>query len=126
MVCTAVAVLTATALAKRLPPEPVTPVVAQGLRYSAEGDGRDQYVLASNATSGKELWKVKVFHTHVHSEMEQDVQWVFITNLKLVNDALLVRDEKARCYSVDLKTHRVHKTSCGTVFTQQANRSEQQ
>ena len=47
------------------------------------------------------------------------VQWVFITNLKLMENSLFVRDEKARCYSVNLKTHRVHEASCGTVFVQQ-------
>jgi hypothetical protein len=118
VVWAAVVLVTTTAVAKRIPPEPVAPVVANGIRYSAEGDGRDQYVVATDATTGKELWRGKVFHTRIHFWVEEDVQWVFITHLKLVNNALFVRDEKARCYSADLNTHRVRKASCGTVFTQ--------
>ena len=57
--------------------------------------------------------------THIKFWVEEDTQWVFITNLRLMADrSLFVRDENARCYSVDLKRHRVHKASCGTVFTQ--------
>jgi len=113
------AIVTAIAVAKRLPPKPVTPVVADGVRYSAEGDGREQYVVAAEISTARELWRVRVFHTETNSSVEEDVQWVFITNLRVIGKSLLVRDEKGRCYSVDLSTHRVRKTSCGAVFTQE-------
>jgi hypothetical protein len=116
--------MTTVAAAKRVPPKPVASVVADGVRYSAEGDGREQYVVATDTSTGRELWRAEVFHTHIKSWVEEDVQWVFITNLRLMDNSLFVRDEKARCYSVDLKTHRVHKASCGAVFTQQ-ERTEQ-
>ena len=58
--------LSATALvAKRMPPKPVTPVVSDGLRYSADGDGGDEYVVAERVSDGGPLWKVKVFHTRI-------------------------------------------------------------
>lgn len=112
--CAAVAFLTVNAAAKRVPPKPVSPVTSGGVRYSAEGDGRDQYVVAVDATSGNELWKVKVFHNRVKFWVEEDVQWVFITNLKLAYKLLLVRDERSRCYAVDLTKKRVNKQPCGT------------
>jgi len=118
------AIMTTAAVAKRVPPKPVVPVVADGVRYSAEGDGREQYVVATDTSTGRQLWKAEVFHTHIKFWVEEDVQWVFITNLRLMDNSLFVRDEKARCYSVDLKTHRMRKASCGTVFTQQ-ERAEQ-
>jgi len=116
IICAALAMTTVIAAAKRVNPKSVAPVVANGIRYSAEGDGRDQYVVATDASTGKELWKVKVFHSRIKFWDEEDVQWVFITDLKIVSNLLFVRDERARCYSVDIKTHRVHKASCDTIF----------
>ena len=102
--------------AKRIPPTPVTPVAADGIQYSAAGNGRDQYVIAADVASRKELWRVKVFHNRIKFWMEEDVQWVFITNLKIVDNSLLVRDERSRCYSVNLTKRHVRKQTCEGVF----------
>jgi hypothetical protein len=59
------ALLATTVSAKRVPPKPVTPVVFEGIRYSADGSGRDQYVVAEDATNGRLLWKVRIFHTRI-------------------------------------------------------------
>ena len=115
--CGALAIFTATAAAKRVPPRPVAPVILDGVRYSAQGDGRDQYVVAEDASSGNELWKVKVFHNNVKFWIEEDVQWVFISNLKLANNMLFVRDEQSRCYSIDLKRKHVSKQKCDGLFS---------
>lgn len=109
--------------AKRIPPKPVAPITASGVQYDAAGDGRNQYVVATDLSTGKQLWKVKVFHTRIKFWIEEDVQWVFITNLKIIDDALLVRDEKARYYSIDLKKRKVRKVSCGAVFKTSGNGS---
>jgi hypothetical protein len=116
--CVVLVFVTLCAQAKRMPPKAVTPVVSGGIRYSAEGDGRDQYVAAADASSGNVLWRVKVFHTPIKSWVEEDVQWVFITNLKLAGNSLLVRDEMSRCYSVDLTKRHVKRQQCGEVFSQ--------
>src|ERR1017187_8768570 len=72
---------------------------------------------AKDVSGGKQLWKVRVFHTPIKSSVEEDVQWVFVTDLKLIDNSVFVRDEKARCYAIPLSTHRVRKAPCGTVFT---------
>lgn len=117
VVCATLAIVTPLATAKRVTPKPVPPVVADGVQYSAEGDGKNQYVVATDVSSGKQLWKVRVFHTPIKSSVEEDVQWVFVTDLKLIDNSVFVRDEKARCYAIPLSTHRVRKAPCGTVFT---------
>jgi hypothetical protein len=117
-------VATVTAIAKIAPLKPVAPVEANGVRYSADGDGRDQFVVATDTATGKEIWRVKVFHTHVKFWIEEDVQWVFITDLRLVDNVLFVRDGKARCYSVDVKTHRVRKAICSGVFAEHGGSAE--
>lgn len=97
-------------------PKPVSPVVADGVQYSAEGDGRDQYVVAEDAASGKVLWKVKVFHNHIKPWLEEDVQWVYITDLRVAGKTLLVRDERPRCYTLDLTNKQVKTHDCGNLF----------
>ena len=102
--------------AKIAPPKPVPPVVSAGVRYSADREGKDQYVEATDTATEKQLWRVKVFHTHIKPWIEEDVQWVFITDLKLVKNSLFVRDGKQRCYAVDVKTRAIAKADCSGVF----------
>jgi hypothetical protein len=114
--CAAILLVTASARAARLPPKPVTPIIANGIRYSAEGTGRDQYVVAVDVKTCNVLWKVRVFHTNIWSWWEEDVQWVFITNLKLTDKSLLVDSERRWRYSVDLATKRVETQWFGGLF----------
>lgn len=59
---------------KRVAPKDVPPIVANGVQYSAENDGRDSYVLATDEASGKILSRVKVFHTRIKFWREEDNQ----------------------------------------------------
>jgi hypothetical protein len=113
----ALALVAHCAVAKRIPPRPVAPVVADGIRYSADSDGKDSYVVATDTANGDLLWKVKIFHTRIKFWIEEDVQWVYITDLKLTDNTLLIRDEKSRCYSVDLATKHVKKKTCSGAFS---------
>ena len=114
----------ACAMAKRVPPKPVLPISADGIRYSAEGDGKDSYVVATDEATGKTLWKVKVFHTRIKFwRGEEDNQWVFISDLKRAGDSVLVRDENNRCYSISLNTKHVKKAACGNAFPPQEPRT---
>jgi len=99
--------LSLTLSAKRAPPQPVAPVFQNNVKYSAAGDGRTGIVIASDASSGKELWRVEIFRVDYNPRLEEDVQDVYITELKLEDNRLLVKDEKLRCYLVDLSTRRV-------------------
>jgi hypothetical protein len=108
------------ATAKRVPPKAVPPIVGDGIRYSAGGDGKDSYVVATDEASGKTLWRVKVFHTRIKFwPGEEDNQWLFISDLKLAGNFLLVRDEKNRCYSIYLNARRANKVPCDNAFPPQ-------
>ncbi|HVN18293.1 MAG TPA: hypothetical protein VMU05_05950 [Dongiaceae bacterium] len=97
------------ASAKRAAPKPVAPVVHKGVTYSAPNDnGKAAYVVASDS-AGKELFRIKVFDVRIDPKLEEDVQWIFITELKLRGDSLLVLDEAGRCSVIDLATHKVKK-----------------
>jgi len=114
--CVAFFLLAMSAVAKRLPPTPVPVVISNGIRYSAEEDARNHYVAAADASSGKILWRVKVFHEFIKPWIEIDVQWIYITSLTLSGNTLLVTDERWRCYSIDLVAKRVKKQPCGDLF----------
>ena len=98
--------------AKRIALKPVAPVVSDGVQYSANGDGRVQYVVATDIASSRQLWKVKIFQTHIKPWIEEDNQWVFISDLALKGNTLQIRDEKARCYDLNLITKKVKRRSC--------------
>lgn len=99
--------------------------MAYGIRYSTAGDGKDSFVIAADEASGKTLWRVKVFHTRTnYLRGEEDNQWVFISDLKLAANSLLVRNENNRCCSISLDTKRVKKEPCGDAFPVQEPRRE--
>jgi outer membrane protein assembly factor BamB len=104
-------------LAKRLPPKPVAPVTGDGVTYSTAGDGIDEFVVASDANSGKEQWRAKIYSVPIKKELETDVQTVYITKLKLSGGTLYARDESKHCYRLDLKTQKAETTACSAMKT---------
>ena len=98
---------------KRLPPPDVSPVVFNGVEYSAHGDGEKAWITATEITAGKELWTAKVFRIHTHWwKGEIDNQWIYISYLKLESNALFIKDERSRCYRLDLRIKRVKRAGC--------------
>jgi hypothetical protein len=103
------------AFAKRAAPVPVPPIVYNGITYSAPNrDGRAAYVVATDSSSGQQLFRVKIFDVAIDPKLEEDVQWIFINGLKLSGNSLFVKDERGRCFSIDLGTKKVKKEfHCG-------------
>ena len=73
-------------------------------------------MIASDAKTGKELWRLMIYETNIKPDLEEDVQWVFITRLWFKGTSLLVRDERSRCYLVNLATKIVGRKSCYWFF----------
>lgn len=103
--------------AKRTPPKPVAPVTGDGVTYTTAGDGVEEFVVAAEAESGKELWRAKIYTVPIKKELEKDVQTVYIAKLKLSGTALYVRDEAKKCYQLDVKTQKVETASCTAMKT---------
>jgi hypothetical protein len=96
------------ALAKRLAPAEVEPVIHQGVRYIAPNDdGRRGYIEAWDVQTNKKLWDLTIFTNRIDPTLEEDVQWVFIKALSIRDGALIVTSEQDKIYSVDLKTKAV-------------------
>jgi hypothetical protein len=96
------------ALAKRLAPAKVEPVIHQGVRYIAPNDdGRRAYIEARDVQTNKKLWDLTIFTNRIDPTLEEDIQWVFIKALNIRDGALMVTSERDKIYRVDLKTKTV-------------------
>ena len=93
------------ASAKRIPPEPVNPLVYEGTRYVAPNDDRRRgYIEARDVGTNKKLWELTIFTNAIDPNLEQDVQWVFIKALNIQDGRLMLTTERGKTYQVDLKT----------------------
>jgi hypothetical protein len=101
--------------AKRTPPKPVAPVTGDGVTYSTAGDGIEEFVVAAEAESSKQLWRAKIYTVHIKKWLETDVQTIYITELKLSGATLYVSDEAKKCHQLDIKTQRVETVSCSAM-----------
>jgi len=96
------------AIAKRVAPAKVEPVVYQGVRYIAPNDdGHRAYIEAWDVQTNKKLWDLTIFTNRIDPALEEDVQWVFIKALNIRDGALVVTSERDKIYRVDLKTKAV-------------------
>src|SRR5262245_38412660 len=83
-----------TAFAKRKAPKPVPPVVWEGVEYRAPLNVEHMgCVQAIELSSGRKLWETEVYHVWIVPTLEEDVQWVFISSMKVQGGKLLVRNE---------------------------------
>lgn len=98
--------------AKRTPPPVVAPITHNGVIYTATGDGETAFVVATNEKTGKELWKAQVYHVSIDPTKEADIQTIFISEMLLSGERLLIQDEAGRCYRLELVTHKVRGTNC--------------
>lgn len=94
--------------AKRLPPVKVDPVVHEGIRYVAPNDdGRRSYIEAWNAVTNKKLWELTLFTNRIDPNLEEDVQWVFIKALNILDGRLMLTSERGKTYQVDVNTKEI-------------------
>ena len=100
------------AFAKRPAPQEVPAVVHEGRRYEAPhfnnpcGQNGGCVVARDDAT-GTQLWTSKVYCTHYDSQLETDVQDVFITSLAIEGGRLDVTNEKNLHFAIDLESRAV-------------------
>jgi len=98
------------AYGKRGAPPKIAPVIYEGIRYEAPNDdGRRAYVQARDSTTNKLLWEVTVFQNHINPLMEEDVQHVYIKEMKIREGKLMLIAENSHAFSLDLKTHEIRK-----------------
>jgi PQQ enzyme repeat len=97
-------------LAKREGPQDVAPVIIGNTKFvtihwgKSRGLGQNGgYIAALDATTGAELWILKIYEIKYDPKKEEDVQDVFIESMAKTasGDKLEIRDEEGRTYVVD-------------------------
>lgn len=90
-------------------PEPVTPVIKDGIEYSAPQAlmGLMGVIIAKDINTNDEVWRKKIYEEKYKSGREADVQWSYITHLAIEGEYLLIVNESWQRYKLNLKTHEV-------------------
>ena len=94
--------------AKRIPPKPVTPVIKDGVEYSAPLELME-YVVAKSIKTNREIWRKQIYEVKFNSRWELENQTIFITHLAIEGEDLIVVNEKWQRFKLDLKTHKISK-----------------
>ena len=105
-ICSLLVCIAAPVSAKRSPPKFVEPVTVAGVTFSAPG-WPIGIVIATDASSNRELWRQRIYAIRYDRTLEQDVQDVFITSLKLRGNVLVITNERGECFVLDLSTRKV-------------------
>ena len=85
-------------------------MVVDSVRYSASAEPELMgFVIATDVSSGKELWRQRIYRVFIKPFLEEDVQWVFITSLVQQNHTLLITNERGGHFTLDLTTRKVTK-----------------
>ncbi len=106
--------LTPCIFAKRSAPKEITPIVHRGIKYivphwgaSLKKKQNGGFIEAFDIKNKKRLWLLRVYKIKYDENLEKDVQDVFITEMKIKNNKLVVRNEKNDTFIIDLKTKKV-------------------
>lgn len=102
-------------MASRIAPARVQPIDIDGIRYEAVWGSMGLF-RATEIKTGKVLWELTLYHYKYNDDLEKDVQDVFVSAMERASDSsILVRDERAMVYRVDLKSResRIEKWQVG-------------
>ena len=108
--CVALALSASTSVeAKRAAKPKVDSIVNGTITYYADdGDAEKMgHVYARNTKTNALIWKVKVYEVKIDENLEKDIQWVFISSMKLKDGKLTIENEKGKKFEVDVKTQKV-------------------
>ena len=93
--------------AKRAVPSKVMPVQVGSIEYSApHGKLQNQMgcIEARKVGSGELLWRRQIYVVKYDPDLEGDVQDVYIKNLKVKGNSLIIINERKSEYQLNLKT----------------------
>ena len=93
--------------AKRSPAPIVPDVVSHDVRYHAAYNNGG--VVQAFSKKNRLLWHKRIYRIHYDPYVEKDIQDIFITDLKLKRNYLIIKDERNRKYSLNLMTHQVYR-----------------
>jgi outer membrane protein assembly factor BamB len=92
--------------ADREAPEKIPPIIYKNLKIVTENNspGNMGLVQAFDINTNKLIWSKQVYEVKIKSRVEADTQWVFIKDMKIDGDKLVVLNEKQKVCTLDPTT----------------------
>jgi hypothetical protein len=101
----------------------VKPVVYKGIKFIVPNTPEKMgYVEAWDTATNKKVWEKKVYDVVIKPGIEVENQWVFIKELSIKNEKLIIIDEENRKYEVDI----ISEVPINFLFVQQEELSKEQ
>jgi len=98
-------IINSPALAKRAEPKPVNPIIKDGIEYSAPLEPNQiGFVIATWQKTKRVIWNRQIYTVKYEYKrgLEKDVQWFFISKLRLADNKLIITNELGYEYELDL------------------------
>ncbi len=91
--------------AKRVAPKKVQSIIYNHIEYSVDHSNIGSILITDkNSNSTK---NIKIYTIEYKKDLEKDVQDIFIKNLKISNNYLLITNERNRVFKMDLSTNTI-------------------
>lgn len=96
-------------LALRMEPPKIETVIYKNIRIVAENSSPDTMSLveAFDINTDKLLWSKEIYKVKMNPSIEADVQWVFIEELRIEDDRLIVINERQQIFILDPGTGKI-------------------
>jgi outer membrane protein assembly factor BamB len=87
-------------------PAEIPPIIYNDIRIVAENSSPENMgiVQAFDVNTKKLIWSTKVYKVKIKRNIEDDTQWIFISEMKIVGDKLVIVNEKKEIYNLDPNT----------------------
>jgi hypothetical protein len=99
--------------AKRVAPKKVDPVTYKGITYTAPhyvpGEKQNGGFIEARNSNNELIYRFPVYHTRYKTDLEKDLQDVFIKEITVSENILIVTDENNRIFHINLITREIKK-----------------
>ncbi|AHF08664.1 hypothetical protein DESME_13310 [Desulfitobacterium metallireducens DSM 15288] len=87
-------------------PVKITPIIYKDIKIVAENNSPENMgiIQAFDINTNKLIWSKQVYKVRVKPNVEADTQWVFIKDMEIDGDRLVVINEKQKTYTLDPNT----------------------
>lgn len=84
-------------------PVKITPIIYKDIKIVAENNSPENMgiVQAFDINTNKLIWSKQVYKVRMKPNVEADTQWVFIKDMKIEGDKLVIINEKQKTYTLD-------------------------
>lgn len=95
--------------ASRAFPAKIESIIYKDIRIVAKNNSPDNMgiIQAFNKNTNTLLWSKKIYKVKIDPNIEEDTQWVFIKEMKIEDNKLLIVNEQNKIYEVDPNTGKV-------------------